>query len=181
MIDANETLEGEEGPEGTGGKRRLPGKKLVLLYILPALLLFGGGGGAGAWFFLFQPGSEIGASAAAGEDDGEGKSKPTDPSELVFYDLPQILVNLNSGGKRNSYLKIALALEFDKGTDMTMVQAVLPRIMDNFQIYLRELRIEDLNGSAGPMMLKEELLMRLNASTGVPKVNDILFREILIQ
>ena len=105
MSDADDTDQDAPAEEG---KRKLSGKKLVLLYILPALLLIGAGGGAGAWFFLMRPAAVVEASAAEG---GAGESKIDEPKELVFYDLPQILVNLNSGGKRNSYLKIALSLE----------------------------------------------------------------------
>ncbi len=188
MSDAETTAPGA-GDEG--GKKKLSGKKLVLLYILPALLLLGGGGGGAAWYFLLRPAaeSEVADSetaavetAEAAKTDGDATAAPaTRSDELVFYDLPQILVNLNSGGKRNSYLKIGLALELASGDDVSRVEAVLPRIIDNFQIYLRELRIEDLNGSAGPMMLKEELMMRIHTATGAPKVNDILFKEMLVQ
>ena len=41
---------------------------------------------------------------------------------------------------------------------MPRIEAVMPRIVDNFQIYLRELRLEDLRGSAGIYRLREELL-----------------------
>ncbi len=109
------------------------------------------------------------------------QEKAEDPTKIVFYDLPDILVNLNSGGKQNNYLKVTIALELKSADDLPVVHAVMPRIIDSFQIYLRELRLEDLNGSAGPVRLKEELLVRLNASMDVSRINDILFKEILVQ
>ncbi len=172
-VDVN-AGDGEDG-EAEAGQRRLAGKKLVLLYILPTLLLLTAGGAAGAYFFLLAPPADGGAAATVA---GEG---PATARGLIFYNLPQILVNLNSGGRQNSYLKIAIALELEDDDDLRKVEAVLPRIIDTFQIYLRELRIEDLSGSAGPMLLKEELLARIHASTGAPKVNDILFKEFLVQ
>ena len=45
----------------------------------------------------------------------------------------------------------------------------------------RELRKEDLNGSQGVFRLKEELLMRINSSAAPIKVNDVLFKEMLVQ
>ena len=48
-VDVN-AGDGEDG-EADAGKRRLSGKKLVLLYILPTLLLLAAGGAAGAYFF----------------------------------------------------------------------------------------------------------------------------------
>ena len=61
------------------------------------------------------------------------------------------------------------------------VQAVIPRVIDNFQTYLRELRVDDLNGSAGLYRLREELLTRVNVAVQPAKVNAILFKEMLIQ
>jgi flagellar protein FliL len=58
---------------------------------------------------------------------------------------------------------------------------VMPRIVDSFQVYLRELRVEDLQGAAGVHLLREELLTRVNASVKPVKVNDVLFREMLVQ
>jgi len=57
----------------------------------------------------------------------------------------------------------------------------MPRIIDNFQVYLRELRIDDLKGSAGMYRLREELLTRVNAAAQPAKINAVLFKEMLIQ
>ena len=57
----------------------------------------------------------------------------------------------------------------------------MPRVVDNFQIYLRELRIEDLRGSGGVYRLREELLARVNAAVAPVKVTDVLFKEMLVQ
>ena len=51
----------------------------------------------------------------------------------------------------------------------------------NFQVYLRELRVEDLSGSAGVYRLKEELLARVNAAVEPINVTDVLFKEMLVQ
>jgi flagellar FliL protein len=50
-----------------------------------------------------------------------------------------------------------------------------------FQVYLRELRTTDLNGSVGMFRLKEELTRRVNAAISPHHVNAVLFKEILIQ
>ncbi len=69
-----------------------------------------------------------------------------------------MLVNLNSAGRRASYLKISVSLELENPADIPRIEAIMPRIVDNFQVYLRELRIEDLKGSAGLYRLREEPL-----------------------
>ena len=99
----------------------------------------------------------------------------------VFMDLPDMLVNLQSTGRKQSFLKIHVALELDNPADQPKVDAVMPRIVDSFQVYLRELRTDDLQGAAGMHLLREELLSRVSLAVQPVKVKDILFREILIQ
>ena len=62
-----------------------------------------------------------------------------------------------------------------------VVDEQLPRVLDGFQTYLRQLRPEDLDGSAAMLRLKEELLRRLNLAIQPPVVKDILFKEIIVQ
>ena len=72
-------------------------------------------------------------------------------------------------------------MELENSGDIKRVETVMPRIMDNFQAYLRELRIEDLKGAAGMYRLREELLSRVNAALAPVKVHDVLFKEMLVQ
>jgi flagellar FliL protein len=54
-------------------------------------------------------------------------------------------------------------------------------VIDSFQTHLREMRPEDLDGSAGMYRLKEELLRRINQAVFPAKVDAILFKELLLQ
>ena len=99
----------------------------------------------------------------------------------VYYDLEEFIVNLNVGGKRPSFLKMTVSLELAGELQIPEVEAKLPRIRDSFQVYLRELRADDLQGSAGIYRLREELLLRINKVIYPVKVHDILFKEILVQ
>ena len=157
-------------------KKRLPGKVIVLYIVLPLLLLLLGGG-AGAYFLgMFDsPDEEHAQAGGADSEHEEGKPK------AVFYDLPEILVNLNSSGKKENYLKIRIALELEDAKAQTDLEPLMPRVVDNFQVFLREMRVEDLSGSAGMIRLKEELLQRINLSVQPLKVRDVLFKEMLIQ
>ncbi|MCW5730742.1 MAG: flagellar basal body-associated FliL family protein [Alphaproteobacteria bacterium] len=157
--------------EGTVRKRRISGKVLVLFIVLP-LLLVGGLGAAGAGYFLGWFGSGGEAAEAA---------KPAAPRAVVFHDLPEMLVNLQSTGRQASYLKIRVSLELDDAEAVKRVDQVMPRVLDNFQVYLRELRSDELHGSAGVQRLKEELLIRVNAAVAPARVNDVLFKEMLLQ
>lgn len=175
----------DEEPEGKGKEGGGKKKKLLLLIVLPFLLLIGGA--AGAYFAglldpLLAPSSEAPQQAAApqgGAPGAPGAGLQVQPA--IFYDLPEMLVDINAGARKRNFLKLRVSLELSSPTDTAAVEAVMPRIIDNFQVYLRELRLEDLQGAGGIYRLREELLVRVNAAVRPAKVNDVLFKEMLVQ
>jgi len=72
-------------------------------------------------------------------------------------------------------------LEVTADEDVAQLEKSKSRIVDSFQVYLRELRIEDLAGSAGIQRLREELLLRVNAAASPTVIGDVLFKEMLVQ
>jgi flagellar protein FliL len=175
---AEEPEEGKDGEAAAEPKRRrFAGKTLVLFVIAPLLLL--GGLGAGAHFMGLTAKLFGGDKHEAEEKEQAATAQSAKPT--VFYNLPEMLVNLNTAGRRTSFLKISVSLELENAGDIPRIEAVMPRIVDNFQIYLRELRVEDLRGSAGLYRLREELLARVNNAAQPARVNDVLFKEMLVQ
>ncbi len=175
--DFDEGEGSEELPESPS--RKLPIKKILLL-VLPILLLIGAGAGL---YFTGVIDAVLG-KVKGGEHEAEAPVQQTGPKvagPAVFHDIPEMLVNLQSQGRKQSFLKIRVALELESPADIPRVDQVMPRIIDSFQVYLRELRIEDLQGAAGMHLLREELLTRVNASVKPAKVNDVLFKEMLVQ
>lgn len=185
----DDDAEGDSGEGGGGGGGR---KKLLLLILLPLLLIVGGV--AGAWFagiFDKKPPSE--AEAAAASPDGAAPQPagtpgtpgapgaPGVPAGPAFYDLPEMVVDIAGQGRKRTFMKVRVSLELSSQADVPVVESVMPRIVDNFQVYLRELRIEDLQGAAGIYRLREELLLRVNSAVRPAKVNDVLFKEMLVQ
>lgn len=170
--DEDGESDGEDGEGGSGGKR-FSGKKIALFAGLPLLLIIGGV--VGAYFTGLLDPLLGGLSGDSAEE-----STPL-AGDVLFYDLPEMLVNLNTGGKQTNYLKIKVSLEVENENMLARLENLLPRVVDNFQVYLRELRVEDLNGSAGLYRLKEELLIRVNTAIKPHKINDVLFREMLVQ
>lgn len=170
--EANENAEGE-AKKGKGGILKitlLVGGPLVLIGIVVGVL-----------FFLGIIGG------AAEEEKKEEKHEEAVPiaeqmHEVFTYPLPSMLINLRTTGRRTSFLKITIALEV-KGNEESKKEFELlkPRIVDQFQTYLRELDVDDLQGSAGLQRLKEELLDRVNAVTAPVKVQNVLFSELLVQ
>ena len=197
--EKEEGAEGEgssaaEGEEGEGGGK-LNAKKVLLFIVLPIFLLIGIGGGlyfSGVLDGLLGKGGEEVAEHAEAGDHAEAKDKKKKGEHgkggeaagpgAFFLQIPNMLVNLNnSDGGQPRYLRLSVQLELDSQMDMDAVQAVMPRVVDQFQTYLRELRIKDLRGSAGLYRLQIELLSRVNAAAYPVEVKDVLFQEILIQ
>jgi flagellar FliL protein len=150
-------------------KKKMSGKKLVLFILLP-LILFGGGGAA-AWFLLFQEPEHVEGDVAEAE--------PEHPP--VYFDMDELTVNLASTNKRQAYLKLKLTLELDKPEDQAALPNVLPRVEDQFQVYLRGVRVEDLQGSDGLQRLREELLLRAQKAAAPTAIKDILFKVVQVQ
>ncbi|WP_319413480.1 flagellar basal body-associated FliL family protein [uncultured Cohaesibacter sp.] len=164
----SEEVENDEEEGGAGGGK----KKLIIIIALALVLLLGGGGAA--YFFLFSSSSD-----EVIEPENDPNAEPE--SKAYFYDLPEMTVNLNSQNRRAQYLRLKVSLELLSQEQAQKIEPFMPRVLDAFQVYLRELRTSDLEGSAGLFRLKRELLKRINDAIYPVKVNDILFKEILIQ
>jgi flagellar protein FliL len=161
--------EGAEGATPAGGAK----KKLIMMAGagVAALALLGGGG----WFFFLKGKGNTEMAATA---DAKAAAKKTG-----FVEMREMLINMSTPAQaeRQSFVKIRVSLEV---SDMKMapeIQPLLPRIEDTFQVYLRELRAADLEGSAGLFRLKEELLRRVNVAVYPAKIDAVLFKELLVQ
>ena len=168
-AETSDASEDEDTSKGGGSK------KLLMIIVLILLVIVGGL--AGAYFTgLLDPVVQM----ITGGEEKEGESEGGE-QRAVFYDLQEILVNLNTGGRKSSFLKIRISLELEKASDVPLIESVMPRVIDNFQVYLRELRIDDLKGSAGMYRLREELMRRVSAATAPAGIKDVLFKEMLVQ
>lgn len=166
MAEAAAEIEGEVEP----AKSRRPGKKFVIIAGAALLLLIAGG--IAAYLLLRQP--KAGAAAA------ETKAAESDIVE-TYVDVPAMVVNLRSADGAARLIKLHLMLvpaTADKGPAIT---TRLPLIIDRFQPFLRELRPEDLAGSAAVFRIKEELLIRANSVTGAGTVKDVLIEDLIQQ
>jgi flagellar FliL protein len=147
-----------------------PAKKsrLKLMIMAGAALIVVLAAGA-AYFFLFASKPAETAEPAAGVH------------ESFIFNLPTMTVNLNSEGGQEAFMKLTIALEVEDEHMMAEIQPRMAKVVDAFQVYLRELRKSDLEGSAGIYRLKEELLRRVNVAIAPAQVESILFKEILVQ
>lgn len=193
--------EGEEGAEGEAPAKKKP--PILIIAIAAGVLVLGGGGAAA--FFLMKPKP----AAEAGEHGDEKKEKKKEkkkdekkdekkdgekgaegaagtpvikegPDGIVFYTLPDIVVNMQTAEGKSTFLKLKLTFELPDEETADELTPNLPRLQDMFQTFLRELRPEDLNGSQGTYQLRVELLRRVNLVAAPAKVNAVLIEEMLI-
>lgn len=189
--------EGGEGAEGEAPvKKKMSGKKLVLFIILPAVLVLGGGVTA-AFLLLGGGGGEQHAEANEGHgkakgghggEEGAGEAVPgpngtmiMHGDDVVFVTLPEMLVNITGPEGRPAYLKLKLTLEAPDDATVTALGEHIPRVTDQFNGFLRELRTDDLAGSAGAYRLRLELLRRVNLVIAPMQINAVLIEEMLVQ
>jgi flagellar FliL protein len=161
------TAEGEHGAEGgEHGEKKKPAKK-------EEKKEEGHGGGG-----------EHGAPAKGGED----AAAATDIGSLTvgedgnpsYYNMPKLIVNLAGNGGDSQLLELVLTLEASDASAFDEVGPEMPRLKDQFQSFLRELRVEDLNGSAGSYRLRLELLRRFNAVMAPAKADAVLIESFLV-
>jgi flagellar FliL protein len=161
-----ETEGAEEAPKG-GGK-----KKLIMIgggVVLLALL-----GGGGWFFFLKKPSAEQLAATEAAKN----VKKP-----VAFVEMKDMVIGISAGGQqdRQPIMKVKVVLEIADAKISEEIKPLLPRVEDAFQVFMRELRPSDLEGSAGMYRLKEELLRRVNVTVHPAKIDAVLFKELLVQ
>lgn len=205
MSDAKPVVESEGAP----AKKKLAGKTLILFIVLPALLILGGGGAA-AMMLLGgnkaeahgeeKPGQD--KHAKKGEKDKAAKDKKAKDSHgkdakggeaadgagvitagdgVAYLSLPQMIVNIAGQDGRQTFLKLKVTLEAADEATLEQIGPAMPEIQDQFQGFLRELRVEDLAGSAGSYRLRLELLRRVNLAAAPATVNAVLIEEMLVQ
>ena len=193
-----------EGPAPESAGKKGGGKKKLIIIVAAVLLL---GGGAGAWFSGFLPkllgkgeSSEHAAAEGHGETKAHGEAKPHGEAKghggaahgeahaeakgekgPLFMDLPDIVANLNGGPRRATFVKLKAKLELSRPEDQATLTAAMPRVLDLFQGYLREMRPDELRGTAGTYRLREELLARTNLAAPPARVVAVLFTEMLVQ
>jgi flagellar FliL protein len=159
----------EEGDAAKPAKKGIPKRLLIIAAAGLIVLLLAG---AGLYFFVF---------AGRGATEDAAKLASSVPETFIF-NLPAMTVNLNDdGAEGDQFLKLTIALEVADEAVMKEIQPRMAKVVDAFQVYLRELRKSDLEGSAGIYRLKEELRRRVNLAIFPAHVEGILFKEILVQ
>lgn len=172
-----------------------------------AMMLMGGGGAAATEAHAEEgdhPAPEDGHEEAAADDHGGGGESGGDAhgatggeaegeadvghrlacegGNACYYAMPKMVVNLaGTEGQRSPYMELELSLEAANASAFNRIPELMPRLKDQLNAFLRELRVEDLNGSAGTFTLRRELLKRFNLVLDPKKIDAVLIEGMLIQ
>jgi flagellar FliL protein len=178
MSEEGDDVAAEEGAEGEG-KKKVGGKKLILFIVLPILLV---GGGVGAAFTLGLLDSLLGTEQAEEEMIEETPAEPEIKPPGVFYPLEELTVSLSTqNNTKRSYLVLEVQLELPDDAAVLVVKQKRPKIISEFTVFLRELRPEELSGSDGAYLVREELYRRVSQVLAPTQVDDLLLVKMLIQ
>lgn len=179
------TEEGADGAEDdaeAAPKKKMGIMKLALFIGLPVVIL--GLGGVAA-LMLFTGGGDESHEVAELDEHGQpvangGGHGPAEPEEVYFYEVPQMQVTIQNGSGGFAHLQISFHLEIADEHISEELDHELPRIIDQFQGFLREMRPEDLAGSAGGYRMRLELLRRVNLVLGEDKVRAVLIDQFVV-
>lgn len=189
--DFDDGLDEDSGEDGDGltdglEVKKTSGKKIVILVVAIVILglitwgvmaFLGGDDEAhsdGEGTESSQEGGELGDGSSAGGNKEDLQNLP------VYLPIENMLVNLNTGGRGIVLLRISVSLELESEEDRAAIDILMPAIMNDFQIYLRSLRPDDLEGTKGLTRIQEELLVRINQSITPKRIRRILFEDFLI-
>lgn len=98
--------------------------------------------------------------------------------EYTYVPLPMMIVPMGSvlDGRQLRFLGQVEAKPENAGK----VEAMIPRLVDVFQDYLRALSVEDLDRSGALMHIRSQLLFRARLVVGDEEVSDFLIMEFVL-
>jgi flagellar FliL protein len=156
-------------PELEDQFKSVKGKRLIVIIgsILAIALLMG------IYLYFRSPADTVSSSQKLSDT-------PKANTNSYFFELPEITTNLAPNNDKESWIKFAMTLQLENSKDQDALDKKIPMIKDSIIVFLREIRSSDLASSGGSMMLKTELLKRINKIMYPIILKDILFREILL-
>lgn len=195
MADRTETPTSPEKPVTTAGGSKI----MIALMALNSLLMAGVlgvtllrstgrmGGGAdhgGAPSHAAAEGGSEGAAPAAGSA-GAGASAgnataAAAPRPGPMLALPDFVVHLRDPDS-DRYARLTLNVELGAESDKEVLNAHLPQIRDAFLAYLSDRTVEELRGSEGMGLVKQDLSRRLHELLPSAPVKALYVTDIVVQ
>lgn len=166
----------EEEVQQEGGKSRLGFLKWIILLVVFLGLAVGG---YYVYVKFFSAESDEAEQTEQAEQMEEGQQK----QEQVYQDLvtlPTFVVNLADPlGRR--YLKLSMDVEVADEQTAQQLQSSEAKVRDAIILLLSSKSFQDLSSMENKIMLKKEIVERLNQVLGGPKVRRVYFTEMVVQ
>lgn len=178
LAESITTLDGADAEPGSDAAREGKARRFRTLIIAAAAASLLAAGASIAYVTGALDGV-VGSEPA--QDTAAADGAAAQPAPIVFYELPDLVVSLNTNERQSTFLKVKISLELPDQAAVAAVERVMPRIIDHCQVYLRELRPDDLRGSAGTLRLRQELRRRIAIAIAPAEIRDVLFVELLVQ
>ncbi len=179
-----QTQSPEQGEQQEGPRKR---SRMPLLLGLLGAILFGGGGFAAAYSGLLPLGggdsqADHGGGTQGAEPGAHGATNDhaAEPvlGDIAFVPVEPVIINVGRGGA-NRHLKFRSELEVQAGAQ-AQVGALMPRIVDVINGYLRAVEIDQLEEPAALIRLRAQLLRRIQLVAGESRVRDLLVMEFVL-
>jgi flagellar FliL protein len=175
---ADEGKEKKDKAETSPASQPVAGRKspikIIGIIVLAGLLI---GGGTAVTLMLLKGGDD----ATVAPEAVKSKKKPAKPALLgPIIPLDSFIVNLAGAGGRN-YLKIDISLELSDPAVQQEIANKLPKIRDAILLILSTKTFDDVKTSQGKMLLKEDILMRINDALTSGSVENLYFTSFVVQ
>lgn len=150
--------------------------KWILLVVL--LLVLGGGGYFAYTKFFAGPKEETTQEGTTGDEQQQEGQAASGDSQVVS--LEPFLVNLADPlGRR--YLKLSLDVEVASKDSAEALKTNEPKVRDALIMLLSSKTFSELSSMESKILLKKEIVERLNLVLGGSKVQQVYFTEMVIQ
>ncbi|MBC8337292.1 MAG: flagellar basal body-associated FliL family protein [Rhodospirillales bacterium] len=170
--EVSDDLEDEDEEEGIPHEG-VSKKKLVLILLLVTLMLVSIILGGLYFVGILDP--------LLGIDKESEKKDAALIKGQHYFKLEDMTVNLVSGGKKSRFFKVSVTVAVIQEADVSVIEALAPRITDYVTQYLRELKPEEMAGSANFYRMHENVLLRVRAAVAPIVVTDVLITSALVQ
>ncbi len=143
--------------------------KLIVIMVVALIVLGGGGFFAYTTFFAKKDNPEV-----------TDEAKPKKVDKTVIFSLDPFLVNLATIGR---YLKVTMQLELRDVSYEEVLKSKMPKTRDIIITLLSGKTLETVSGPEGKLLLKDEILLRLNKvlGEGEDPIKNIYFTQFIMQ
>ncbi|MDL1962740.1 MAG: flagellar basal body-associated FliL family protein [Deltaproteobacteria bacterium] len=150
-------------------------KKLIIFIIIPLILV-----NVGAVSFVIWNKTSFFSSQTEKESESEKVSENNSEVIKPIYSLDTFIVNLaDKGGRR--FLRVTMDLELKNEGLAEEIDKRLSKIRDSILMIIPTKRFEDINSLEGKIVLRDEVMTKLNSFLKNGSITNIYFVEFVIQ